>query len=337
MGDQNASNRPYLVPSASAASTQGLFQQAPSATEVRNAVRRAKPSRCPRAVKPLFVFSSSSGNAYSVPCGAYTCPYCGWQKGNILRYMALAGCVHQHNEGHRLRFITLTEDPKRPLDVPELSKAWNRLRTDFVRQGVLNEYCAVVETTKKGRPHLHAICTGKYIKQWKLSEAAERHGFGPVADIRKVNMDPDADPNDPSAALYIVKEVAGYVTKQRQEDELGKLTNKRRRPMRTSRGFYPGGMKRAKEELAALWLEDEDGEDQRDKGPWFFVIGDAGGTLTIRGKTEDGEPFQRKDLAVFGGDLDEQGGRPRNEHPASDEEGRRSEVQGGDDNRRLAA
>jgi len=269
-----------------------------------------------------------------VPCGSWTCSYCGWQKKNIARYLALAGCVHHHNGGHRLRFITLTEDPKKPLDVPALSAAWNRLRTDFVRRGVLNQYCAVIETTEKGRPHLHAIASGSYIKQWKLSAAAERHGFGPVADIREVDMDPNADPDDPTSAAYITKELAGYVSKQKQEDALGKLTRKRRRPMRTSRGWYPGGMARAKEELAALWLEDEEGDDKRDRGPWWFVIGDPSGTLTIRGRDEDGVAIERKDLAIFGGDLGEQGGRA-SERKRS-EQGRRSDAQGDDGERRAA-
>lgn len=289
-------------------------------------MRRAKPSRCPNAFTPLHAYSLSTGKSYKIPCGKWSCSYCGWQKKNIAQYLVLAGAVSHFNAGERIRFATFTEDPKNPLDVPALSAAWNRLRTNYRKQGIISEYAATIETTSAGRPHLHALMTGSYVKQWKLSAAAERAGFGRVADIRAVDMSPGA--TGEHSVAYICKELAGYVSKQNTSDELGKLTRKRRRPLRCSRGWYPGGMARAREELAALWLEDEDGDDRRDRGEWLFVIGDPSGTLTIRGKDEDGQPFAFRDLEMFGGDLVEQGGRRTSERKRSEDEGRRRDDQG---------
>lgn len=267
----------------------------PNLSGVRPAIRRAKQTLCPNAFTPFHSYSLATNTAYAVPCGAWSCSYCGWRKQQVARYLALAGMVSAHNEGDRLRFMTLTEDPKRPLDIPALSACWNRMRTILHREGVLREYCLVVEATKKGRPHIHAVTTGAYIKQSRLCELAERAGFGQVTDIRAVLMNPEHDQSDKRTAGYISKELSAYVSKQKRGDALAKLVAKRRRPMRTSRGWYPGGMKRCERELVEA-LRDPD--EVADGGPFLFVVGDPSGTLSIRGRTKDGDKFRIRDEAA---------------------------------------
>lgn len=259
--------------------------------KVRRSVSRAKKTQCPRATVPAFIYSTQTSKSFEVPCGSYSCPWCSWRKMQVCQFYVLAGMIEAHNRGDRLRFATLTEDPKKPLDVPQLSKAWNRLRTNLKDLGLLDEYISCVEVTKKSRPHLHLVLTGKFIPQRKLSQLAEKAGFGRVADIRAVEMDPEKDGK--SAAGYIAKEISGYLSKTKTEG-LGKLVATRRRPLRASRGWYPGGMKRAEKELLSSFLDDLE-EGEKDNGPFFFVIGDPAGTLSIRGTGPSGETFRVRD------------------------------------------
>jgi len=197
--------------------------------------------------------------------------------------------VEAQNRGERLRFMTLTEDPKRPLDVAGLSKCWNKLRTELKQKNLLKQYAAAFEVTKKGRPHLHVLFAGEFIHQRKLASWAERVGFGRVTDIRAVGFDLAGD--DQRSAAYIAKEMAGYVSKSKGASA-GKLVAQRRRPLRTSQGWYPGGMKRAEAEL----LDEICSDDEMDKGPFWFVLGHAAETLTIQGKDANGEAWRLRDL-----------------------------------------
>ena len=122
---------------------------------VRRAVRHAKQSACPHAKVVFQVYSTSSKKAYEIPCGSWTCSFCGWQKQKVAEYMVLSGMLDAHKRGEKVRFLTLTEDPKRPLKVSDLSAAWNRLRTNLKDLGKLQEYAAVVEATSRGRPPAH--------------------------------------------------------------------------------------------------------------------------------------------------------------------------------------
>lgn len=249
----------------------------------------AKPSQCPSQIRPQHAYSTSTKKAYSVPCSKWSCSFCGWRKQQVATYLVAAGMGEAQKRGERLRFMTLTEDPNRPLDVAGLSKCWNRLRTELKQKNLLNEYAAAFEVTKKGRPHLHVLFSGSFIHQMKLSRWAERVGFGRVTDIRAVGFDLAGD--DLRSASYIAKEMAGYVSKSKGATA-GKLVAQRRRPLRTSRGWYPGGMKRAEAELLAEVRD----EDKTDKGPFWFVLGDPAETLVIQGTRANGEKWRLRDF-----------------------------------------
>nr|CRY97645.1 hypothetical protein [uncultured prokaryote] len=302
---------------------------------LRQAIRNAPLGQCPNQVrarekakrdpneKPQFVYSPKAKKAYSVNCGRWTCDFCGWKKQKVATYLVFAGMQGARKEGRRLRFMTLTEDPKRPLDVAGLSKCWNKLRTELKQKGLLDEYAAAFEVTKKGRPHLHVLFSGEFINQRKLAIWAERVGFGRVTDIRAVGFDL-AEDNEKSAA-YISKEMAGYVSKSKGA-EAGKLVAKRRRPLRTSQGWYPGGMKRAERELL------EGKYEGQDEAPFWFVRGHHAETLTIRGTGADGKSWTLRDLPTTD-QLEEERGKVEAERasavatlrtePTDDEELRR--------------
>lgn len=256
-------------------------------SSVRRSLKHAKQSACPNAKTVLHLYSTSKKKAFEVPCGSWTCDFCGWKKQKVASYLVLAGMVEAHNKGKRVRFLTLTEDPKKPMKIADLSASWNRMRTRLKDEGKLDQYASVVECTSRGRPHLHVVFTGEFVPQRRLSGWAEKAGFGRVADIRQVDFQASGSK---AAAEYVAKELAGYVSKAKGE-AVGKLVAKRRRPLRTSRGWYPGGMKRAEKELL------EEAEFEADLGEFFFVVGEDGGTLKISGRTPTGESFQLVDKA----------------------------------------
>ena len=263
-------------------------------SSVRRAVKHAKVSQCPSAKLVHHLYSTSSKKAYEIPCGSWTCSFCGWKKQKVASYLVLAGMLEANKEGKRVRFLTLTEDPKKPMQIADLSAAWNRMRTRLKDEGKLDQYASVVECTSRGRPHLHVVFTGEFVPQRKLSAWAETAGFGRVADIRQVDFDAANQEGSKRAASYVAKELAGYVSKAKG-DGVGKLVAKRRRPLRTSRGWYPGGMKRAEAELLqSVWSETG---FEPDKGDFFFVIGADGETLRISGRTPTGETFSMTDRA----------------------------------------
>lgn len=255
---------------------------------VRQSIRNAKANRCPTPIsRHLHAYSTSTERSYKIPCSKWTCPVCGFLKQSVAAHTVLRGMEMQRDKGHKLRFMTLTEDPKNRLDIPGVKKAWNHLRTILRQEGLLDQYACVLEETKKGRPHLHVIATGKYIWQPDLVQFAKRAGFGRVADIRAIRFDLGED--DERSAFYVSKEMAGYVSKAKNGEV--KLVAQRRRPLRTSRGWFPGGMEAARQELLARWREEAELE-RDDPGPYWFVQGHHAEMLTIQGRDEHGQKWK---------------------------------------------
>jgi hypothetical protein len=193
--------------------------------------------------------------------------------------MIEAGIARAWLRGDLVRFLTLTSPGSDPLSIKALYEAWNRVRTTLRKSGELREYLAVIELQERdgGAPHLHIMATGEYIAQRRLSELANGAGFGPIADIRAVR---DTGPR--SASAYLVKSLAAYATKsnagalaERVKVE-GGTKRRRTRPVRTSRGWYPGGMKAA--EIAVL-KQMGCAQDEPDPGPWFMVVRDVNGNI----------------------------------------------------------
>jgi hypothetical protein len=194
-------------------------------------------------------------------------------------YMIEAGVCRAQARGEKVRFLTVTSPGGYALSTRELYESFNRLRTTLRKSGELEEYLAVVELQERdgGAPHLHIIATGEYIPQRRLSALASSAGFGPIADIRAVR---GTGPR--SAGMYLVKSLAQYATKanagalaERVKSEgNGKAT--RVRPVRCSRGWYPGGMKAAQKHALQLM---GGAKEANDPGPWFMVSRDPNGNI----------------------------------------------------------
>lgn len=208
-------------------------------------------------------------------CQSWRCPSCSGVKRAAAVLLVQRGIERAQRDGHRVRFLTLTDDAAGEMTMATLYAAWQRLALRLKRRGLLGEYCAVVEAQERGALHLHTLMAestrgGGFIKQTQLSTMAQASGFGPVCDIRLVGEDAQASAD---AAGYITKAlevypearaVAGYVAKASREEALAARAGARLRPLRVSRGWYGGGLAAAQRELLDLMR----GDQPADEGPW---------------------------------------------------------------------
>jgi hypothetical protein len=200
--------------------------------------------------------------------------------------------------GDEVRFVTLTDGTRDgTMTVKQLSGAWDDLAKLLraggpaparpprgsganaqrrwraacrARRSYLAEYALVLEVGPRGgRLHAHAMLTGSYIHQPKLAAWARRCGFGAVVDIRSVNAG-SAD----EVSAYASK-LASYSSKAGQEVAgLRSRAARRLRPLRTSRGWYPGGLRRVEAELGIRGSGPSD-----DAGPWVLIRHDGHGAI----------------------------------------------------------
>jgi hypothetical protein len=222
------------------------------------------------------VVSLSTRRAVLLPCGSWVCEHCGHKKKIAARLMMEEGIHRAQRRGDRVRFITLTSPNGRGLTTRELYQAFSRLRVKLRRSGHLREYFAVVEPTRAGALHLHVLATGKYLPQRRLSELAAWAGFGRIADIRAIT-----GTGDGSAGDYPVKTLASYATKANAA-KLASRGARRLRPVRTSRGWFPGGMAEAEREVGGRMAAEL--SLSPDPGPWLFVVKGGDGALHVRGQ-----------------------------------------------------
>lgn len=140
-------------------------------------------------------------------------------------------------------------------------EAWRRrckARTPY-----LSEYALVLELGTQGqkRLHAHVIFTGRFIPQRLLSRWARQCGFGRIADIREIDTS-----NAEDVARYAAK-LAYYGAKAGEAvAKLKRRSRSRLRPLRTSRGWYLGGLRRVEEELG---IRKSGGS--KDPGPWVLI------------------------------------------------------------------
>lgn len=135
------------------------------------------------------------------------------------------------------------------------------------RRSFLSDYALVLEIGPRGgRLHAHVVLTGRFIPQRRLSAWARRCGFGAVVDIRLVNA---AD------AAKVAHYMANYAAKAGKDVALLKGRAARRvRPLRTSRAWYPGGLRQVEADLGIRKA------NPRDLGPWVLIKHDGAGHVT---------------------------------------------------------
>lgn len=257
---------------------------------------RARGGRCPRS---RYVLASlSTNNAFPLPCRSWACETCQVAKARAARELLRRGMRTAYERGEELRFLTLTDGSRRgTMNVKELSAAWDKLakllraggpapprpargsgaaaqerwrKRCIARRPLLDEYALVLEVGPRGgRLHAHALLTGRYIHQPSLSKWAKRSGFGSVVDIRAVNAGSSNE-----VAAYAGK-LAAYGMKAAEEvAKMRSRANRRLRPLRTSRGWYPGGLRRVEADLGMRR------DDSDDAGPWVLIRHDGDGTIT---------------------------------------------------------
>jgi len=270
------------------------------ADRARTAALNPHKTPCPFAKPSSLAWNDRAGFAVEIPCGSWGCRVCGFRKRSAAAFLISSGIVEADQRGERCRFLTLTEDPRNKFEsVAAMSKSWNHFRTLLKRRELLDQYVLGVEHTTAGRPHLHAVTTGSFIPQRKLSEIAAQAGFGRVSDIRAVKMVGKAD--DIKTAGYIAKELAGYIAKDGSALAWDKA--KRRRPLRCSRDWSSvGGLRGAEAELRRRYEDAEDYEPL--PGSWFYIYAPnpQEGRITVRGSDDLGswtltaEAFGEADL-----------------------------------------
>jgi hypothetical protein len=180
------------------------------------------------------------------------------------RELFAGGMAAAVERGERVRFATLTG---KAMTLEEIGLGWNRVATALRRRGLLDQYAAVVELTAKGNPHLHVLMTGDFIPQAYLTRIAQgRRGskgrFGRVTHIRDgMKRLEDAGSRLPGyltkdiARQQVGGEMAAYVSKAKavERSRLRSGEGGRRRPIRASLLWYPGGLTAAAETVKEGW------------------------------------------------------------------------------------
>ena len=242
------------------------------------------------------------GRAFEMSCKAWSCPVCSRRRRAVGVELIGGGVRRARTRGERVRFITLTAPPE-GMTLKQLYAAWNRLRTTLRKSGELAQYCAVVElgSASRPQPHLHVLATGRYVPQERLSTLARKAGFGRVADIRAVR-----DTGDRSAVAYVSKQLAEQVVSYLVKAEATSLAARSAaegsgkrvqvRPLRLSKGWYPGGSKAAEKVVARQAAAMMGGEEEPlDPGPWYLVVKRLDGELSVMTRPKQVEPITDAD------------------------------------------
>lgn len=268
-----------------------------------------------------YLASVTTGRAFTLPCHAWNCPGCNRRKWFACRELFRIGVESAWARDERVRFVTLT-DPHGQMSVEELSAAWDdlaqllrrggpaprrpekpaKLETEAekkewqkryaswlrkckAREPLLSEYAAVVEFgDAHDRIHLHVLMTGDFVPQKQLAYWAKRCGFGRINFICEVEV---------GAAEKVggyAGKMASYAAKASKRVELMKERGALRvRPVRSSKGWVPGGLRGIEEQLGIRPKKRSAGKPSRDGGPWAIIElnskGDAEWVRTI-GATE---------------------------------------------------
>lgn len=235
------------------------------------AVAGARGTPCPNP-PPRFLWKAETGMSFQVPCGRWSCSWCGREKRQAARLRTYEGIVAAIARGDRVRFITLT-DKVQTMTVPELAEAWNRLRTLLRKKKLLRQYFVVVELTKAGAGHLHVLATGEYIDKPELQGYATDAGFGFcwITDVCSESSEKEHRTPESSAG-YMAK----YLGKSREMVEMQTLSKKRLRPVWASRQWSMSQkaaeieVRRRRRDQELATTEETEGE-----ATWLIVQGDS--------------------------------------------------------------
>lgn len=256
-------------------SRSGSIAKSHAEEAILKAIQEGRIPKC-ESFSGLWFVSESSNRAVGQRCQRWTCNSCAIFKRIAAVYLIQLGIERAQEDKRKIRFITLTDTSAGDMNMRDLYKAWQKLALRLKRRGKLGDYVAVVEAQERGALHMHMLMTdsergGGFIEQELLSELAAASGFGAVTDIRLVKDSPELVwelgnyLNKTSVGIHEdAAEVGTYVAKANRQEALRDRADKRLRPLRASRGWYPGGLTAAQAELRKLIADP-------DEGPWRMV------------------------------------------------------------------
>ena len=151
-----------------------------SGTEIRRPP--ADTPKCPQPLFELVAFTDGEAVVHALRCKRWSCPSCGRGKRAEALKLMHAG---MSDRGIRipLRFVTVTFRTEAELQRDResscyVTSVWSRIVGDFRRMYGREtlEYSRVIEYTKRGRPHIHALTKGHYMPKCG-DDARRRHGL----------------------------------------------------------------------------------------------------------------------------------------------------------------
>ena len=185
-----------------------------------------------------------------------------------------------------MRLMTLTALPG--TSHPAFQSGLKRTLLVLRQKGYLTDYGGAIERTVAGSPHAHLLTTGDYIPQRELSRIAFggprcSTRLGEVVDIRVVR---DTGPRSVVSDYLLKQQTAGelarYVSKAATEQARAARALEgvtRQRPIRLSRGWYPGGLGEAVRVVRQRWSDNAEPVTATD---WAIVRKDPeSGHITV--------------------------------------------------------
>lgn len=148
--------------------------------------RRKPAGPCPDPIHVRPVYGSAgagpiAGPTAAIRCWRWSCESCGPRRRvEVLKQVRLGADV-SHDQPLRFLTVTFPRDVGATFDragVAEVNERFRRFIQQLRRQHISAEYAKTLETTKRGRLHVHAILRGSYLP--KCTHAARRrHGLDP--------------------------------------------------------------------------------------------------------------------------------------------------------------
>jgi hypothetical protein len=204
---------------------------------------------------------SVTGQILPARCNSHLCPACSPLHQMAARLAIERGIVRSFTKSRseRVIFLTLTDTADGDMDLAALRARWGKTRQRLGRMWGAGEYALSVEFQSRGalHPHVcievedqvaedlldHSSRASYYRRMKELRPAMVELGWGQMVDAETVRV-----LKAEKVARYGAKAVAGYATKEAAE-KFKRAGARYVRPVRLSYGWYPRGLKGAREEL----------------------------------------------------------------------------------------
>lgn len=208
-----------------------------------------------------WMYHTVTGEIRPARCNSHLCPNCSPLHQMTARHAIESGLVRRfldHKGDAPVVFLTLTDTARGSLTYRGLRGQWDKTRKRLQRTWGAGDYALVAELQARGALHPH-VCLevapevardlrdrstrASYRRRMhELRPMAVDLGWGSMVDAVTIDAVEDRE----RIARYAAKSVAGYATKESKE-LLKRKGAKKVRPLRLSRGWYPGGLAAARE------------------------------------------------------------------------------------------